>query len=52
MQREDLLEWDYGDYEGLTSAEIQASRPGLEPVARRLPRRRERPATSARAPTA
>jgi broad specificity phosphatase PhoE len=26
--REDLHEWDYGDYEGLTSAEIDALRPG------------------------
>ncbi len=25
--RADLLEWDYGDYEGLTSAEIHAQRP-------------------------
>jgi broad specificity phosphatase PhoE len=24
----DLAEWDYGDYEGLTSAEIRARRPG------------------------
>jgi len=26
-QRADLLEWDYGDYEGLTSAEIKRRRP-------------------------
>ncbi len=28
QERADLLEWDYGDYEGLTSDEIQAIRPG------------------------
>ncbi len=26
----DLVEWDYGDYEGLTSAAIRARRPGWE----------------------
>jgi broad specificity phosphatase PhoE len=26
----DLLEWDYGDYEGLTSAAIRAARPGWD----------------------
>ena len=31
-----LLEFDYGEYEGLTTAEIRAARP-LEPVPRRLP---------------
>ncbi|MPV51202.1 histidine phosphatase family protein [Pseudactinotalea sp. HY160] len=25
---EDLVEWDYGDYEGVTSADIRAERPG------------------------
>jgi broad specificity phosphatase PhoE len=26
--RDELLEWDYGDYEGLTTAEIREQRPG------------------------
>jgi len=26
--RDDLMEWDYGDYEGITSAEIRERRPG------------------------
>jgi broad specificity phosphatase PhoE len=26
--REDLLEWDYGDYEGITTADIREQRPG------------------------
>ena len=28
VDREELLEWDYGDYEGLTTPEIRAQRPG------------------------
>jgi broad specificity phosphatase PhoE len=27
IARDELLEWDYGDYEGLTTAEIRAQRP-------------------------
>ena len=28
VQRDDLMEWDYGAYEGLTTAEIREARPG------------------------
>jgi broad specificity phosphatase PhoE len=28
QQREDLLEWDYGEYEGITTREIRERRPG------------------------
>src|SRR5262245_33624810 len=30
IQDPDLVEWDYGDYEGLTSAAIRARQPGWE----------------------
>ena len=43
----DLMEWDYGAYEGLTSAEIRERRPGWTPLVRRGARgrasRRRRP---------
>jgi len=30
LLRDDLREWDYGDYEGLTTAEIRRDRPGWD----------------------
>ena len=53
----DLLEWDYGDYEGRTSREILAERPGWLDLPRRQPawrsgRRRRRPRRSRHRPAA
>ena len=33
----DLEEWDYGEYEGLSSGDIHRDRPGWNPFRRRLP---------------
>ena len=40
--RDDLLEWDYGDYEGRTSRRHPRRPPRLAALARRLPERRDR----------
>ena len=32
--RDELREWDYGDYEGLTTAEIHLRDPGWSPLSR------------------
>ncbi len=37
--RDDLLEWDYGEYEGRTTADIRTERPGWSIFARRRARR-------------
>ena len=44
----DLLEWDYGEYEGITTRRDPRVAPGLVPVARRLPGRGAAARTSAR----
>ena len=37
----DLVEWNYGAYEGKRTADIRAARAGLEPLSRRVSRRRD-----------
>ena len=37
----DLIEWDYGQYEGLTAEQIRKISAGLADLPRRLPRRRD-----------
>ena len=39
---EDLVEWGYGDYEGITNAADPQDRPGLDPVDAPGARRRDR----------
>ena len=41
--RDDLLEWDYGDYEGITTAGDPRAAPRLVPLARRRARAARRP---------
>ena len=40
--RDDLAEWDYGEYDGVTTPEIREQVPGLDDLAVRGARRRER----------
>ena len=49
---EDLVEFDYGEYEGLTTPEIREARPGLERVGRTARPAARRSRRSAPAPTA
>ena len=44
-----LVEWDYGEYEGITTEEIRDEQPGWTVWDRRLPGRRDRRRRRARA---
>jgi len=46
---EDLMEWDYGSYEGLTTAEIRAQRPGWSVLKDGAPEGEDAPRVGARA---